>query len=181
MIGCAVKPRCFGNWDPKRDANVDYTKQAKSWMDCKIFCNWLNCLNSKMRNLHRNIWLLIDNSATHAMPEGCAFEWFYMDGEGSPRVRGFKMSNITVLFILLNVTSHVQPLDAGIINSFKAHYRKLHISWMIHELDSERILTAAGARPDMKLEIKWIAEAWREVKPTTIQNCWNKTKILGSA
>ncbi len=84
-----------------------------------------------------------------------------MDGEGSPRVRSFKMSNVTVFFISPNVTSFVQPLDAGIINSFKAHYRKLHISWMINELDSKQVLTAAGARSDMKLAIKWIAEAWR--------------------
>jgi hypothetical protein len=100
------------------------------------------------------------------------------DGEGSPRVRGFTLSNVTVHFIPPNVTSHVQPLDAGIINSFKAGYRKLHIRWILHEMESERVVTAAGARPDLKLAIQWISEAWKEVKTTTIRNCWNKTELL---
>ena len=35
----------------------------------------------------------------------------------------------------------------------------------------------------MQLAIKWIAEAWRELKISTIVNCWNKVRILpaGSA
>ncbi len=65
------------------------------------------------------------------------------------------MSNVIFLFIPHNVTSHAQPLDAGIITS-KAWYRKLHIRGMDQELESKRVVTAAGTRPDMKLAIKWV-------------------------
>jgi hypothetical protein len=54
-----------------------------------------------MRRQNRNILLLADNTPTHLMDETVL------------------LSNIKVHFLPPNTTAHLQPLDAGIINSFK--------------------------------------------------------------
>ncbi|CAG8629841.1 3807_t:CDS:2, partial [Diversispora eburnea] len=36
------------------------------------------------------------------------------------------LSNITVHFLPSNITAHIQPIDAGIIHSFKSKYKKLY-------------------------------------------------------
>uniref|UniRef100_U9UAX0 Uncharacterized protein n=1 Tax=Rhizophagus irregularis (strain DAOM 181602 / DAOM 197198 / MUCL 43194) TaxID=747089 RepID=U9UAX0_RHIID len=46
-----------------------------------------------------------------------------------------QLSNIKVYFLPPNTTAHLQPLDAGIINSFKAQYRKLLIANRIEMYD----------------------------------------------
>jgi hypothetical protein len=88
------------------------------------------------------------------------------------------MSNTNVVYLLLNTTSHLQPLDGGIILAFKGGYRKLLIFWVIAELDNERAASAQDTRPTMKLAIEWIQYAWANVTPNTIKNCFNKGKIL---
>ena len=47
-----------------------------------------------------------------------------------------ELSNIILLFLPANTTSVVQPLDAGIIHAFKAHYRTLLVRWLLTEADN---------------------------------------------
>jgi len=54
-----------------------------------------------MRRQNRKILLLADNAPTHLLDETV------------------QLSNINVRFLPPNTTAHLQPLDAGIINSFK--------------------------------------------------------------
>jgi len=54
-----------------------------------------------MRQQNHKILLLADNAPTHLMDETIL------------------LSNIKVHFLSPNTTAHLQPLDAGIINSFK--------------------------------------------------------------
>jgi hypothetical protein len=69
-----------------------------------------------------------------------------------------------------NMTSFVQPLDAGIIRCFKAHYRR---AFCLHAID----LDEAGEDDIYKvnlLEVLLMAkEAWASVSAETIKNCWN--------
>ena len=64
--------------------------------------------------------------------------------------------HVKIFFLSENTTSKLQPLDAGIINSFKVFYRK-------------QLLRHALAR------IKpGIMEAWRKIKEEMIANCFSK-------
>jgi hypothetical protein len=75
------------------------------------------------------LWLLIDNSSTHALTEGhVAKEW-----RGG--LCGFTWKNINAVFLLPNVTLHVQPLDQGMILAWRAAYQRRHVSWIIFERD----------------------------------------------
>ena len=74
-----------------------------------------------------------------------------------------------------NMTSHLQPLDAGIIRSFKSNYRKLIAFKFIRQVEF-------GDTPsvDIKEAIKFTHESWDSVTQTTIQNCWRHTGIVSS-
>ena len=61
-------------------------------------------LNRRMVRERRNIILFMDNVSSHSsdLKE--------------------KFSNIKVVFLPVNTTSRLRPLDAGIIKNFKVHY-----------------------------------------------------------
>jgi hypothetical protein len=83
-----------------------------------------------------------------------------------------------VVFLPPNTTSHLQPLDAGIIASFKNHFKKKYCHHMLElfedgkDINSEKI--------NIKEAIDYIAESWGNVTEETIWNCWKKTGILPS-
>lgn len=91
---------------------------------------------------------------------------------GGVTVRGFTMSNVTVIFLPANTTSVLQPLDAGINCTFKAYWRKRHLAWVIAELDTDVAArgshTAADFKPDVKQTIEWASSAWALVRPPSV-------------
>lgn len=85
----------------KDDLPVWYYWNRTAWMQVSVWRDYLNKLNQLMRRQNRKILLLADNAPTHLMDETVL------------------LSNIKVHFLPPNTTAHLQPLDAGIINSFK--------------------------------------------------------------
>ena len=70
-------------------------------MQVTIWNDYLVKLDTRMRLQHRNILLLVDNVPVHVINED------------------INLTNVTVHFLPPNTTAHLQPCDAGIINSFK--------------------------------------------------------------
>ena len=83
-------------------------------MQVSVWHDYLDRLNQLMRQQNRNILLLADNAPTHLIDET------------------IQLSNIKVHFLPPNTTSHLQPLDAGIINSFKVRIIKIIIVIIIY-------------------------------------------------
>lgn len=112
-------------------------------------------LDKKMHDQDRHVALTLDNFSGHNI--------------------AYIPQNIKLVPFEPNLTSHVQPLDAGIIRCFKAHYRRQLCTRAI-ELD------AAGADDIYKVDIleamRMANTAWEAVSEATIKNCWNHTKIL---
>ena len=46
----------------------------------------------------------------------------------------FELNNMTMVFLPLNVTTIIQPLDQGIITSFKIQYKKKLCSGFYHNM-----------------------------------------------
>jgi hypothetical protein len=124
-----------------------------------IFNDWLEKFNSKMKARNRKVLLLLDNAPSHITPEN-------EDGN-------MPFSNVTVHFLPPATTSHLQPMDAGIIQNMKVHYRRLQIQYLVDNID-------AGKPPHLLLSdaIKFAKAAWDAVTPATIQKCFRHTKIL---
>jgi hypothetical protein len=89
MIGKAATPRCFRG---HVNLPICYMNNKKAWMTAKIWAQWLDRMNTRMIGENRNILLFVDNCAAH------------------PDV---STSNIKVVFLPPNTTSHLQPCDAG--------------------------------------------------------------------
>jgi hypothetical protein len=75
-----------------------------------------------------------------------------------------------------NMTSFVQPYDAGIIRTFKAHYC---CAFCICAID----LDEAGEKDIYEIDLLKVMlmanDAWKAMTPETIRNCWRHSGILG--
>lgn len=156
VIGKSAKPRAFKG---KTGAQLGfrYRNNVKAWMTSILFEEWLQEWNRTLKAQSRHILLWVDNFSGHTIPASC--------------------TNIQTEFFSPNLTSHVQPMDAGIIRCFKAHYRKLFVARSIDRFD-------AGVHPSKIYEINQLEAmrladiAWLHVKPEVHRNCWRKAGIL---
>ena len=101
VIGKSKSPRCFKY---VRSLPVEYTSSKKAWMNSQIFESWLRKLNRHFQQQKHSVPLIIDNCPVHPVVDN--------------------LSNIKVVFLPPNTTSHLQPMDQGAIRSLKAYYRK---------------------------------------------------------
>ena len=101
MIGKSANPRCFKNVKKKP---VEYESNSKAWMTKIIFEKWLTKLDQRLRKEKRTILLFIDNCSAH--PTDLSF------------------TNIKIIFFPPNMTSVLQPMDQGVIKTFKHYYRR---------------------------------------------------------
>jgi len=173
MIGKAKKPRCFGNhWVPGKIGMLYYNNDT-AWMKESIWSDALRHFNSYCYE-KRPVVLLVDNCPAHKPIIGSK-PW------SSGHMKGFELSNVLVIFFEPNCTSHVQPLDAGMIQTAKALYRKRQITWVLRQIAN----TADGAEPQLNCNVRqameWFMQSLREVPTDTIKNCWIKTGILSPA
>ncbi|EUC54941.1 tigger transposable element-derived protein, partial [Rhizoctonia solani AG-3 Rhs1AP] len=83
-------------------------------------------------------------------------------------------SNLHIEFLAPNLTAYIQPLDAGGIASFKAHYQREFVKLAIQRDD-------AGITNIYKINQRQAMEladtAWGAVSSETIANCWKHTGI----
>jgi hypothetical protein len=113
----------------------------KAWMRQDIMENWLRAFYKRIP-IHKKALLLLDNA--------------------SPHVAGLKTTpppgHIRVVFFPANATSIYQPLDQGIIQNLKHHYRKKWMRWMIAILDR-------GLDPHVRMNLSytlfWVNQAWK--------------------
>ena len=127
--------------------------------------------------LTEKVWLLdfliTDNAPTHIVSSA---EPVVEHGH-----KVFNLSHMKVVFLPPNVTSHVQPLDQGIIASMKAHYRRQLVEWMLDEANKpgNASKTLKDLTANFYQMLLWLKQAWSiHVTAKTIENCWRKSGLL---
>lgn len=153
IINTSKNPRLFKEKKFNPLLHVIYKSNKKAWMTGVIFNEFLDFLNEEMIQLKKHILLLIDNASSHVPIK--------------------KYSNINIKFIPPNLTAHIQPMDAGIIRSFKSAYRKQIVELLVKNADNN-----VESKIDIISAIKFISSAWELVTPRVINNCFVKTKII---
>ena len=171
VIGKARNPRCFRGF--KADQYVDYFSNAKAWMTAVEFKDFLEAFDRWAKKNKRNLALIVDNAPSHKEIS--------------------TLTNIRLFFLPPNVTSVLQPLDAGIIRSFKAQYRNLLSLHLLDLMDEGRRTTI-----DLRQALIMVAQAWQKVRfacflftkrfsiflfepqvtTITVVNCWTHVDIL---
>lgn len=150
VIGRNARPRCFKG---TKRMPVKYVANSKAWMSREIFTEWLKAFNEDVKRQGRHICLLLDNCSAH-------------------HIEGLQLSNIELQYLPANCTSLIQPLDKGIINSFKCCYRRRVIQKIILDIRFER-----QTKIDIYQAIEMLAASWQEVKADTVANCFVKARV----
>lgn len=120
-----------------------------------LFIEWLKKVDSSMRSQNRKILMFVDNFSGH---------------DKIPDIKDL-LPNVNLQFYPANCTSQLQPLDQGIINSFKCHYKNKIVAETIQAIDHGHVREPI----DMLNTIYNISSAWKSVSSTTIQNCFTKS------
>ena len=81
--------------------------------------------------------------------------------------------SIELIFLPLNTTSKLQPMDQGLVWSFKALYRALSVRKLIDAIEKERLLPEFSVLDALEV----FDHAWGEVKDETIVNCFAKAGV----
>jgi hypothetical protein len=135
--------------------HIDYRANSNGWMTREVFHGWLVGINTRFRADNRKVLLLVDNCSAH-------------------RTGDLSLSNVNVHFLPPNTTAHLQPLDAGIIRAFKAHYRARLLAHVIGQFDAHRNV---NFKIDLACTFRFIKTAWSQVTAESIANCWHATGI----
>jgi len=152
IIGKFKKPRCFRDRFDPNILGVAYKNNQKAWMTGVIFEEWLQDFDRSLNG--RKIALVLDNAASHIDVD---------------------LENITLVFLDPNTTSVCQPLDQGIIKTFKTIYRSKILHTYIDADDEGRSVDI-----NLKMGMEWIVESWKDMKITTFVNCFKKSGIMSN-
>lgn len=124
-------------------------------MTNKIILQLLQDMDKEMRKQNRHILLFLDNCAAH----GCY------------KMMQKALQNIKLAFFPPNCTSHLQPLDQGIIQSLKVRYRSHLLRQMVSQMSID------GQIPVVNIlqAINIVSSVWHNsMTATCIQNCFRK-------
>ena len=121
-------------------------------MTKELFHQWLLKFNLAMHG--RKVLLLLDNASSHFVSR--------------------EYSNVRLHFLPPNMTSKIQPLDAGIIRSVKMRYRKQYVQWLLDSVEANR----TEQKLSLIESICLIINAWKSVEETIISNCWIHAGIV---
>lgn len=162
VINKAQTPRAFKGII-KENLPVYWMANKKAWVTAATFSHWFytmfvpdvkRYLNSKGQPI--KALLLVDNAPGHPID--------------------LEHENIKVVFLPKNTTSLLQPLDQGIISTFKALYIKLSFRHILEQIDSNASLSVIDAWKKFSILdcVKHVALAYTEIRQSTLQGCWKK-------
>ncbi|XP_053568008.1 tigger transposable element-derived protein 1-like [Bombina bombina] len=163
LVHRSLNPRALRNVT-KAFLPVIWRANSKAWVTLALFEEWfLNhfipavesyCL---AKNIPFNILLLLDNALGH------------------PTTLDDMHPNVKVVFLPPNTTSLIQPMDQGVIASFKAYYLRRTFSQAVRATQNDEMtLRDFWRNYNIYDAIKNIADAWNEVKETNMRGVWNK-------
>ncbi|GFU80340.1 tigger transposable element-derived protein 1 [Trichonephila clavipes] len=152
-----IKPRALKGKDLKQ-LPVPWMANPKTWMTTAFFTEWFNnCFVPKVeaymkeKSLDFKVLLIVDNAASHPQLEH---------------------PNVQLVFLPPNTTSLIQPLDQGIIATFKKYYIKTTYKFILNKLENES-LTVKDVWKQFSIFdcLIHVASASAQIRPRTLNAC----------
>ena len=94
--------------------------------------------------------MILDNASSHVVS-------FAKVGK-SCGLSTLELSNMNLVLLPPNVTSIVQPLDQGIIASFKIQYKKKLLQWVLSQYDDATLKDLKKVVPNIRQATMWSYE-----------------------
>lgn len=164
LISRSQNPRALKGY-LKEHLPVIYKANSKAWIIAVLFREWIKLYAipawkeyCAKENLDFKILLLLDNASAHPVDLS----------ELHPHVK--------VVFIRPNTTSLIQPMDQGVIATFKAYYLRRTFEQLLKETDGE-------GKPSIRewwkqftilRSIDNISTSWEEVTEKCMNGVWRK-------
>ena len=152
VIGKYESPRCLRGINHEK-LPCSYKSSRNAWMTTSLWSSWLSELNSRDGFAKTPYTFFVDNATSHRM--------------------NAELSNIKIVFIPPNCTSGLQPMDQGVIWSFKCIFRRMLLSFIVDGID-EMNQKHLMSNFDLLKVTQFIKCAWMEVHPDTIINAFRK-------
>jgi len=145
---------------------VYWKYNKKAWVTQNVFTDWYTNYFSPTvlrfcedKKLQPKVLLLLDNAPGH--PQN-------LNEIRTPL-------DVKVVYMLPNTTSLLQPMDQGVIATFKAYYLRNTLMEMIRVLDSsDKTIKDYWLGYDILKGIKNIKSAWDEVSTKCLNGVWRK-------
>ncbi|CAI5929940.1 unnamed protein product [Closterium sp. NIES-64] len=142
----------------------------------KLFTHYIEQLDAAMNTEDRNIVVLLDNASSQNLTTA---------GAVTEDLFGFRtraLKNVRLVFMPPNTTCFIQPLDQGLIAMAKARYRQHWLRAFTGMWTAEGATSAAARfKPNLRLVLEWLHDAWMNIPRSTIQRCWWRTGCLPCA
>jgi len=136
---------------------VTWKSNKKAWMTTEIMEQWLQYFNADMRSQNRNILLFLDNATCHPYIE---------------------LSNVKIHMLPPNTTSVSQPMDQGVIYTFKSYNRKFMLLSLVCKIDSSTSVHQLATSITVLDAVNWISLSCNSLKNECVQNCFRKAGFL---
>ncbi|GFT12790.1 tigger transposable element-derived protein 1 [Trichonephila clavipes] len=158
LINKSLRPLALKGKDLKQ-LPVHWMASPKAWK--AIFTEWFNnCFVPeveayiKEKSLDFKVLLIVDNAASHSQLEH---------------------PNVQLVFLPPNTTSLIQPLDQGIIATFKKYYINTTCKFILNKLENEA-LTVKDVWKQFSIFdcLIHVASASAQIRPRTLNACWKK-------
>ena len=161
VIGKSENPRCLKDIN-KANLPVEYRHNTRAWMTDCIFREWLLKIDKYFKSLDRNVLLFLDNFSGHCNDDKIT--------KKKQTKEPLKLTNIKLHFFPANCTSVLQPMDQGIIQSFKMKYRRSIVEDKLEALNTDSTM------PELNVlfAINKIHKCWKEITVSTIKHCFHK-------
>ncbi|GFS49758.1 tigger transposable element-derived protein 1 [Trichonephila clavipes] len=160
LINKSLRPLALKGKDLKQ-LSVHWMANPKTWMTTAFFTEWFNnCFvleveaYMKEKSLDFKVLLIVDNAASHPQLEH---------------------PNVQLVFLPPNTISLIQPLDQGIIATFKKYYIKTTYKFILNKLENE-FLTVKDVWKQFSIFdcLIHVGSASVQIRPRTLNACWKK-------
>ncbi|XP_045104158.1 tigger transposable element-derived protein 1-like [Portunus trituberculatus] len=162
LVYQAENPRALkGIW--KSQLPVILKANKKAWVTLAVFEDWF-------------INYFVPSVEWYLASKGIPFKVLLVldNAPGHPAHLGDFNPNVKVVYLPPNTTALLQPMDQGVIASFKAYYLRRTIAMALQATETKKNLTLKDFWKSYNIldAVKNIADSWEEVKQTNMNGVW---------
>ena len=163
MIGQSSNPKAFGHENKNiKNQPITYKANAKACISTTLCIEWLHAFARDTKKVGRWVVLLWDSHPAHEIA------WRTVQDK-------LEFFHIKVVFLPPGPsTPKFQSLDQGIVQNFKASYKKILLQYMVSQS-----LQSKPINITMLTAMRWSIAAWFSVQPTTIHKCFFQSTFFG--